>query len=399
MVLIINGQDSSLVKKPPTITTSIDLVSHKMPKERLLFVIGGSSISSAQLKLTPQTATIFSTAKPLQMSGAFANFLPNARKNQENAPHGILVLYIEDSAIRSKVKIKNNRALKIDENLLEILKQYMVDLAVYATDTTYDSCSVFDKLIESREDWYLTDTRPRPQSYVLRDINAREDSNGRIFLQDKSINLCNDKSIKPFQPAFFKLGTPTPNKKNDCSGLHFFLDNRIDSSKETSKLLDEGASPDIIDIVDTEGDGGEQCNIKASPAAVVGSLDIDKLQTSYTEQSSVICSEANVDIEMMEAESTIEHQESRKRRHFEGSVVISEWQREDLFDADKWLTFLDTEEHGIKAKLPMSYIKQNKDTCHAWLEFVMDEANPGETFCVRCRLCHTYFDVFCVLTP
>ena len=112
MVLIINGQDSSLVKKPPTITTSIDLVSHKMPKERLLFVIGGSSISSAQLKLTPQTATIFSTAKPLQMSGAFANFLPNARKNQENAPHGILVLYIEDSAIRSKVKIKVQKGVQ-----------------------------------------------------------------------------------------------------------------------------------------------------------------------------------------------------------------------------------------------------------------------------------------------
>lgn len=87
--------------------------------------------------------------------------------------------------------------LRIDDKLIEILKKYLVDLVIYAGEKTCDKCALFEILHEDFSN----------KKYTLREFVTNRGEN------DISLNRCALEGIR-FLPDKFKIGFPTPGKKN-----------------------------------------------------------------------------------------------------------------------------------------------------------------------------------------
>ncbi len=136
-------------------------------------------------------------------------------------PHAVLLFDCrgqkEQGIISRKLKITAIRtSIPVDRELMDFLKQHLVDMVVYGRRAYTDRCTVFEELAMVLDDRWEID-RFLPAQYVLRDWD-------KTGYPDRSLGRCCD-TILPFQPRYFKLGYPTPGTDNDCStAAQFYLE-------------------------------------------------------------------------------------------------------------------------------------------------------------------------------
>ena len=135
MKLLFNGKDEGHLSQHPSITMSINLNNAVMPKVTRLFVAGGTGIKQADIG--PKNV-YFTFARKKNIHAAFGNFLPNARRDEENVPFGIAVIYDAKMKLFMNLKVAPNIPLKMDETIEQYIKEHLVDLVVYGTDTATD---------------------------------------------------------------------------------------------------------------------------------------------------------------------------------------------------------------------------------------------------------------------
>lgn len=127
-----------------------------------------------------------------------------------NKLSAIGLLYVEKETFNDFKLTEKKPELRIDDKLIEILKKYLVDLVIYAGEKTCDKCALFEILHEDFSN----------KKYTLREFVTNRGEN------DISLNRCALEGIR-FLPDKFKIGFPTPGKKNDCSGPYFILEDNI----------------------------------------------------------------------------------------------------------------------------------------------------------------------------
>lgn len=89
------------------------------------------------------------------------------------------------------------------------MKNYLIDLVVFAENKACDKCTIFEKI---KDDF-------ASKKYILREFPTNSK-------KDISLNRCAVES-SGFLPEKFKFGNPSPGNINDCSGPHFLLDDFI----------------------------------------------------------------------------------------------------------------------------------------------------------------------------
>lgn len=130
-----------------------------------------------------------------------------------SVPKAVLLVYAtgtDSSIIHNKLRLINSNPVKIDDSLKDILKKTLKDMIVYGRKCPVNKCSIFEDLFEPLRDEKL---------YMIRDVN-------KGGTEDSSLSRCSEVP-EPFQFRYFKIGKPTPGKKNDCSGAFYFLEEEL----------------------------------------------------------------------------------------------------------------------------------------------------------------------------
>lgn len=183
------------------------------------FTIGGSEISTADIKI-PNVMVKFQSSFS-KGRNTLTSFLTNVNPEMR----AIALLYDEKNSFGDISLTEKDNLLPISETIINTLKQYLVDLVVFAGNVPCDKSDLIEKI--------YSDFGQR--KYVLREVkfNVADD--------EISLNRCtiaND----GFLPEMFKLGNPTPGAENDCNGPHYILEDNIEeaiSSEDIHYSLNE----------------------------------------------------------------------------------------------------------------------------------------------------------------
>lgn len=167
------------------------------------FTIGGTEVSKADLKIPSDYIKLksdFDTGKKVQQT--ITNFLMG--KNVRAI--GLLHDERKNNPFDKFKLSKKQPSIKIDDEILEQLKEYLEDLVVYGESNSCSKCEIFEKIKNEFS-----------QKYILRDFTMKTDI---------TLNRCTVQS-SGFLPERFKLGKPTPGEMNDCTGPRFILEDQI----------------------------------------------------------------------------------------------------------------------------------------------------------------------------
>lgn len=170
------------------------------------YTIGGSEILFANMKI-PNDNIKFKNGFQKAKSNipSVSNFFVSGNKLS-----AIGLLYGEKDTFTDFKLTEKKPELMINDKLIEILKKNLVDLVIYAGEEACDKCALFENLHEDFSN----------KKYTLREFVTNKDRN------DISLNRCAFEGIG-FIPEKFKIGIPTPGRKNDCSGPYFIIEDNI----------------------------------------------------------------------------------------------------------------------------------------------------------------------------
>lgn len=172
-----------------------------------LYTIGGSNVQEADLKV-PNDYIKFRNIFLPSSASSLSNFLVNGNKDL----NAIAILYDSEklNPFEEITLTKKNTYIRIDDKITELLKKYTVDMVVYGQTKECDKCKLFEIIHQGFSN----------KKYTLREFPENANK------QDISLNRCAFESTG-FVPEKFKIGTPTPGRKNDCNGPHFILEDII----------------------------------------------------------------------------------------------------------------------------------------------------------------------------
>lgn len=207
----------------PSITLVATLWNERFKGE--LYTIGGVNVKNTDLSIT-SGAVKFRESWNKNKQLSMTNFLINENANL----NAIGVLYKKNDAISTIQLEKNKNSIPLDDQLIEFLKENLIDLVIYSEKFGPDKCNIFEVL-----------HAPFAQKkHVLREFDLK---------QDLSLNRCTIET-DGFIPEKFKLGKPTPGTENDCAGSHFILHDRLQQmvrSVPPGDILNEENNPETID--------------------------------------------------------------------------------------------------------------------------------------------------------
>lgn len=188
-------------------TTTIELVvtlwNLKM-SEKGFFTIGGNLVTEADIRIpSPYIKFRTSIFKSGQLS--ISNFLKNARKSL----NAIGLLYAFNDPFPDIKLESGSDALKVDDNIKNILKENLVDLVVYTKLGPMNKCDIYEEIYPQFVD----------REYTLREFPSAVGN-------DITLNRCTIE-IDGFLPEKIKLGQRTPNAENDCTGPKYILEKYI----------------------------------------------------------------------------------------------------------------------------------------------------------------------------
>lgn len=259
--------------------------------KREFYTIGGVNVDKADMTVNSGTLKFReSWNKNKQIS--MTNFLINGNSNL----NAIGILYKKNDAMSAIQLEKSKNNIPLDDQLIEFLKENLIDLVIYSEKSNSDKCDIFEILHSSFAQ----------KKYVLREFD---------FKKDISLNRCTIES-EGFIPEKFKLGKPTPGTENDCTGTHLIFENRLQD------ILPSDISPVEIDNscsvndINTASMSTEVCVISANAEAA---RDVCTSQQIYPESGNMA--------------QEIDHENTRKRRlSKEADSVELEWETEKYFE-------------------------------------------------------------------
>ena len=188
--------------RKPVVLGYISLPSGRTKiRSNTLYLIGPDSINP---DLSFKSSSVY-LRQLYNLGSGINSFIPNRNK----VPHAILLLQVDSkdgNIFQNYFQFaKFNRPTTIEGEKNEIIKKYLVDMVVYSRKCAFDSCDIFEEWVPSFKD----------KNYMLTDFETKN-------YKDHSLSRCTT-SKDPFLPEYFKLGTLTPGKPNDCTGSRFML--------------------------------------------------------------------------------------------------------------------------------------------------------------------------------
>jgi hypothetical protein len=109
--------------------------------------------------------------------------------------------------------------LKLDDQLINIIKNHAKDMVVYSRRSIFNDCGFFRNILP----------RPVPPPQDI-EINLPKREWDRIGHEDLSINRCPRSPadrVKPFLFAHWKIGKRTPGSGNDCTGTAWLVEENL----------------------------------------------------------------------------------------------------------------------------------------------------------------------------
>lgn len=223
------------------------------------------------------------------------SFLNAGQKNL----HAIALIYKKSYSFPELVINKKKPYLIINDKIKELIRNNIVDLIVYGRKAPYDNCVLFSNLCS---DYAKKD-------YVLREFDNNKDN------IDRTLNRCS-LDTSAFTPEKFKLGTPTPGEENDCTGIHFSLENISNLSDPLNEKTFDEDNIERNELSHEQVDSA-QCSsvLDASAYENLNETLINSqiaLQTEEAHSSS--CSVLNLDPDLGNICDEIDRNTRRKRR-------------------------------------------------------------------------------------
>lgn len=269
--------------KTGTIDLVITLWNHRMNSNGF-FTVGGPAVTKADVKIPNEMVKFrngFSKSIPL-----ISNFLMNAN----NELHAIGLLYNKMNSFKEIVLSKNQQFIPINERVAETLKKYLVDLVIFGEKVPCDRCELLEKIHSD----FAT------KKYMLREL--ANNLNG----DDISLNRCSIESVG-FLPEKFKLGKPTPNSENDCSGPNFIFEDHL-TELQVNQI--ENIGDNMYDSCASQA----ECttSIPISAYSQISSQSVQQsLDTLNVSSTSNMCT--NLMLAPDSSSFAIEHENKRKR--------------------------------------------------------------------------------------
>lgn len=219
------------------------------------FTIGGSEVSSANLKVPNENIKFRTSFLSKNNILSVTNFLTSDKLS------AIGLLYAEKNPFNDFKLSEKKTYLLIDNVIMDILKKNLVDLVVYGERAACDKCELFEII---HNDFSA-------KKYTLREFPTNKEK------KDISLNRCAIEGIG-FIPEKFKIGVPTPGKRNDCTGPHFILEEII--SNTIPPFNARSISADDHDDIN-----GASCSNQLECTSSIDESDYSQITTEGIEQA------------------------------------------------------------------------------------------------------------------
>lgn len=289
-------------------TGTIDLVVtlwNSRVNKNGFFTIGGAEVPIADLKV-PSDYIKFKSSFDDRKVQSITNFLAN----KDLRAIGLLYDKKKINTFSDFSLSKKQQNIKINDAIIDQLKNHLIDLVVYGENKACDKCKLFERINDE---------------FALKKFILREFPTNKVK-KDMSLNRCAVESTG-FLPEKFKLGDPSPGKPNDCTGPHFLLEEYIpvnvmsayvddNDDFESTTCLNQPTCTTTISTIDSDNDMIEQ---EISAANETSTMDICTSLLLYPDGSNIAL--------------TVEQENSRKR-HFGTTHDYSEeleWQTTKFF--------------------------------------------------------------------
>ena len=252
-------------------------------------------------------------------------------------------------------------------------------------DTQTDRCQIFEQLVP---EWIKPDRIP----YLLRDINFKEGNND--IGKDVSLNYCHTMTTNAYMPQHFKIGKISPGVTNDCKGLHFTLENRLNvtlvkpvkpTSSNPSPIDPNVLQP--LDLEDTSPEG--MCSPAAASPAQLSTVSKESseklLRESLKRASSEPQCRDETDDDIL-LENDLELAKKRKVANFEVKEKDAEfyWETTKHFK-NEWLDQM-RQNHG--ELMPVDEISR-RDNIKKWFRYKPNTVTPLDST-YSCRICEDH---------
>ena len=304
---------------------------------------------------------VTSRKKFMGNQGLFS-FLTNANKH----PFAIALVYSDDKEILDELKLTSSRPFLKLRDHLPIIQKHLVDLVVYNRRGISERCSVFEELVHSFTN----------KDYVLREFDTAN--------KDLSLNRCTAETAS-FLPEAFKLGSPTPGRRNDCSGSRFLLSRAI---MELTDPLPRQYRSDYDNMDIEEGDAAG-CSSPLRPDeyySVISGKVHQYVQTMITHQQMNDLCPNKEDLSLLgHVEEDLAHADSTLARMNNVSSP-REWEDTQHFNSS-WRSFIS--QHQKELLPSWNYLLERKK----WFEYLPNQQAPANST-YRCRICSKYYEHF-----
>jgi hypothetical protein len=422
-IIIVKEYDSNFNK--PIIVFSADLTKTIFPQSSEFFVIGAPSInpdlsfSSNHVTFRKKFRTPLQIALQLQIDYEKRQ-LTDAIENGNQVPLAVMLLKENDAkqlgakqlmmpfpeaTRRSKVFAK---PIVITDEYGTIIKNSIVDMYIFSRRSFINSCNFFKEIsfaISSSKHYQ---------------IGTEYDVVGH---KDVSVNRCpreGEAESEIFMYTHFKLGTKTPHRINDCTGVHFIINENVQAILERGEPCcsnsdgPQKAIPSkcsaiakVFDLhnVDSEAIVDERdCLLDI---ATLESASSSKIDTER--QCSCINKKSNLSIvhEIEDIESGITFMANSVRKSGEPICKkqrltnLGEHSRSTMMNEAPALSLKPWEDHGhfknqwlqqiqkYQSRFVASTLFNNENK--VWLEYLFAENDPRKS-AFRCRFCKSFLD-------
>lgn len=247
----------SCKSKSGTIDTVATLWNFGM-NDRGFFTIGGSEVTRADVKMPHEMIKTPNSYSKVKKHSLISIFFVG-----DTEIRAIGLLYGEQNSFKEIILNEKTQFLSIDQNLMELLKKYLIDLVVLSVKAQCDECKFIERIYNDFAG----------KKYILREVQAN-----RVNINDISLNRCTIETAG-FLPDSFKLGNPTPGDINDCNGPHFILEQNILEAAETDQ-----ANANIIYTDELDNEFDESCTSENQPTCT---SSISRSEYSQTTSHSI----------------------------------------------------------------------------------------------------------------
>lgn len=281
------------------------------------------------------------------------------------------------------------KAIPINNEIETVIADTIVDMFLFSRRSFYNNCGFFKRLASR-----FSNTK---QFKISTEWDGAS--------EDLSSNRCpsnTEELLEPLLFTTFKLGYPTPNKVNDCTGAQFSLQDNLDKilnyvdrpllpklqSKETPNACSSSTRiTDYMTLTTKAVSKTRDCTLKRSKISPTSSNLCPCIQNAYTDSDDVLREVENTLHQPISLPTNNALASACKKTRFETVnnylTYKKPWEDTTKFD-ENWITQI--------AQYQSRYVATTIFTTERklWLQYIFNQNEPKmSTF--KCRWCHEYF--------